>query len=336
MRKALGVCATVTVLALVPVQAQGPWVLEWLGDYASGRHAEVAARLKLVGSLKQLEADIDRSASKWLEGTYGTPELRRRALAAFALEAAYARIDQGTDAAKLLEWGCRRIRRHATPDDFDHRWHLAAFAMFSGAVDPDALEAHVAHARFQFPKEPRLLLERAVASEQRAAPFFVPAKTPPTEITKRYEEAARRYREVTASPDPPTRSEARLRLARVELELGRPASALEVLAGLDGDLADADLRYLTRLFRGMALERLGRADEARDAYQSALTVTPNAQSASMALAALLFRQGQRDVAERLVTGVLTGDQPQDPWWIYWPADFRRAPALIAAVREAVK
>ena len=336
MRKGLGAGALLTVLTLVSVRAQSPWLAEWLSDYAAGKHAEVAQRLKSVASLKQLERELESTASKWLEGSQGTPELRRRALAAFVLEAAYARIDQGTEATRLLETACRRIRRHTTPDEFDRRWHLAAFAMFAGAVDPDALEAHVAHMRFHFPKEPRLPLERAVASELRAAPFFVPPRTTPSEISKRYEEAARRYREAVASPDPATRSEAQLRLARVELELDRPASTLEALAGLQSSAGDAEIRYLERLFRGMALERLGRTDEARAAYQSALQVAPTAQSASMALAALLFRQGQRDAAERLVKAVLSAEQPQDPWWIYWPADFRRAPALIASMRETVK
>jgi tetratricopeptide (TPR) repeat protein len=325
-----------TCLVTQPVRAQGPAVAEWLSDYAAGRHAEVAQRLKSVVSLKQLERDLEATASKWLEGSPGAPELRRRALVAFVLEAVYARIDQGTEATRLLETACRRIRRHATPDEFDRRWHLAAFAMFAGAVDPDALEAHVAHMRFHFPQEPRLPLERAVASELRAAPFFVQPRIAAAEITKRYEDAARRYREAVTSSDPATRSEAQLRLGRVELELGRPAVALEVLAGLDGSAGDAELRYLSQLFRGMALERLGRTDEARAAYHSALNVVPTAQSASMALAALHFRQGQREAAERLVSGVLGIPEPQDPWWIYWPADFRRAPALIAAVREAVQ
>ena len=330
-------CAVLLMCLLsLPVRAQSPWILEWLTDYAAGKQAQVAERLKSIGSIRQFERDIDSTASKWLEGSFGTPELRQRALVGFILEAVYSRIDQGLDATKLLEIACRRVRRQAKPDEFEHRWHLAAFAMFAGAVDPDGLEAHVAHMRFQFPKEPRLPLERAVASELRAAPFFVPARTSPSEITKRYEEAARRYREALTSADVATRSEAHLRLARVELELDRPASTIEVLTGLDGLGIEADLRYLERLFRGMALERLGRTDGARDMYQSALRIAPHAQSAAMALAALQFRHGQREHAERLVQGVLTAHTAEDPWWIYWPADFRRAPALIASMREALK
>ena len=77
-------------------------------------------------------------------------------LAAFALEAATSHLNQRPAATKLIEWGCRQVRRNmppaAEPGEFERRWHLAAFASLSGAIDPDALEAHTAHVKLQFPR----------------------------------------------------------------------------------------------------------------------------------------------------------------------------------------
>src|SRR5262245_44864624 len=118
---------------------QTPWVTEWLADYAKGRKTEVAERLKTVDSLRTLQSDLDRAAPAWLATKEFAPELMRRTVAAFTLEAAYAKLEQGTDAAQLIEWGCRQIRRHSKPDEFDRQWHRTAFALLSGAIDPDTL-----------------------------------------------------------------------------------------------------------------------------------------------------------------------------------------------------
>ena len=61
-----------------------------------------------------------------------------------------------------------------------------------------------------------------------------------------------------------------------------------------------------------------------------------AQSASLSLASVLFRQGNRDQAERNIHDLLTRTQPLDPWWDYWPGDYRLSADLFRAMREAVK
>jgi tetratricopeptide (TPR) repeat protein len=324
-----------TILARPPtVSAQSPWVMDWLREYAAGGHAAVAQRLASVGSLKLLQDDLDKLAPAWLAAPGVSPDRQRRAIAAFALEAALGRLDQRDAAAKLLEWGCRQVRRNPKPDEFDRRWHLAAIALFEGALAPDALEAHLVHARFQFPNEPRFALVRGVAEEQRTLPA-VSGKASAAEIAKHNEEAARRYDAAAAVPS--LSAEANLRLGHVQLELGHPDRALEHLDQVEPKTEDGDLVYLTRLFRGLALDRLGRADDARAAYGAALTLLPGAQSAMVALAALLVRQGQHEPAEQLVTDMLTREpSPYDPWWRYWPGDYRMVDGLIAAMREAMK
>ncbi len=325
---------SLAIAAAAPVYAQRAWVIEWLKDYAAGRHDDVARRLETVASVRQLEGDLESLAKNWLKTE--PVDARRRELAAFALEAALARVDQGTAAGRLVEWGCRHIRRIAKPGDFEHRWHLAAFAVLGGAVDPDALQAHVTHVKFQFPGEPRLLFERAVASELSAADFFTLGRVSASQVRERYEEAARRYREATGVPDADVQVEAWLRLGRVEGQLGREA---EALAALDeaGRAADPAVRYLALLFRGQVLERLGQMEPARQAYHAALRIAPGAHAATMSLAALMFRAGERLEAEQAVAALLSRTPPApDPWWTYWPADYRRAGVLMQAMRGALR
>ena len=319
----------------VGLSAQPEWIVAWLGDYAAGRHADVATKLRSIGDLKALESDLDRTAPIWLGGSAGTQELRRRALAAFALEIAYAQLERGSAATKILEWGCRQIRRHPKPDEFDRLWHLAAFALFAGAIDPDGLEAHVVHAKFQFPTEPWLPFERAVASEMRTFPRLVAeTRAQPAAVTKNLEEAARRYTE--AARQETTRAEAMIRRGRIQAALGRPDEALASFEQA-GQSDDSALEYLRHLFRAQALERLKRVDDAKQAYESALEIRPQAQSAAMGLAALLFRRGDRDLADKQVDALLNRQKrTDDPWWLYWPADYRYAEARISAMRANVR
>lgn len=315
--------------------AQTPWVLDWLRAYTDGNRAEILLKLPTIGSLKQLEDDLDLILPKWVTGSGAATERRRRAIIAFALDAAAAHVDQGPGATKLVEWACRQIRRHEKPDDFDHAAQMAGFAIIAGAVDPDALELHAVHVKYQFPKEPRLALERAIAEELRTAAFYQPGKTSPGDLVKHREEAARRFADAAKAPD--AHVEAELRLARVNLDLGKMDDAIKALDEVEPATKEPSLIYLARLFRGMALDRLGRVDEAKRSYESALQLKPDAQSATLALAALLFRQGDRARADQLARSVLVRhDEPADPWWEYWPGDYRLSAELLNGVRGAIQ
>ena len=315
--------------------AQNAWVADWLRDYAAGKHAEVAERLRTVVSVARLEADLEIVSKTWLKQE--PVDARRRELAAFALEAGFAQAVQGQAAGKLVEWGCRQIRRISKPGEFEQRWHMAAFAVLGGAVDPDNIQAHVTHMKFQFPSESRLALERALASELSAADVFTKRKASPGDVAERNTEAAKRYREATGSADPGVQAEAWLRLGRVELARGRLDEAMSALDQAEPMLSDPALKYLALLFRGMTLERLKQTDAARQAYQAALALNPGAHSATTALANLLFRAGERAEADRLMSALMARSQPvPDPWWFYWPGDYRFGAARIQAVRSGLK
>jgi tetratricopeptide (TPR) repeat protein len=281
-------------------QKPTPWVVPWLTEYASGAQGAVAKRLSQMGDAAQLERDLELVVTPWTSGKGVNPDERRRAIAAFALEAAYARLDQPAAAARLVEWGCRQIRRitKGRTGEFERYWNMTAFAVLSGAVQPDGIELHVAHVKLMFPMEPRLAYERAVAEELRAAPFYQAGKALPAEVRKHYEEAAKRYRE--AAKVPSVSAEAMMRVGRIELELGRPEAALTALEPVEKTAREGAIVYLARLFRGKALERLNRDDEAAAAYRSALEIAPGAQSATLALASLQFSRGQREDADATV------------------------------------
>jgi tetratricopeptide (TPR) repeat protein len=334
-RAPLAIVLLLLVGAPARPSAQSAWVAEWLREYAAGGQSRegVMSRLETIGDLSRLQRDLEAVLESWLkEGE--SPDAQRRAIAAFAMDAAFTQLGVGKPAVDLTEWGCRQIRRLRNPGEFERRWHLAGFALFSGVVDPDAIDAHASHMRLQFRSEPRLTYERAVAHELRAAPFYESGKASVRDVRKHNEEAAKLYREALKLEA--VREEATLRLAHVELQLGRAEQAIAVLEGYDPE-GDDDLRYLAHLFRGQAYERLTRNDEARREYGLALGIRPRTQSGSVALAALFFRDGQRNLAEQIVREVLERTEaPTDPWWTYWPADYRQAATLVAAMREALR
>ena len=332
MRRCLQIGLVSLALALawttVPAAQTTPWVEDWLKEYASGKRVEVVERLKTAGNLAQLQSDLDRLLPDWIARKGADPVASRRAIAAFALEAAMTHVDQASAASKLIEWGCRQIRRDPKPDEFDRLWHLAAFAALEGAADADGIESHITHVKFQFPSEPRLALARGVAEELRVFEGMTRGRASASELARYGEEAVRRFQDAMA--DASTRGEAGLRQGHALLQLGKFEPALDVLGQVESATTDADFVYLTRLFRGRALDRLGRADDARRAYQAALEVRPAGATATVALSALLFRRGLRDEADAMIEGFLgRNDTQDDPWWSYWPGDYRLAGRLAS-------
>jgi tetratricopeptide (TPR) repeat protein len=333
----LGLVSLVLGLAWtrVPAAQATPWVEDWLKEYASGKRVDVVERLKATGNLAQLQSDLDRLLPEWIARKGVDPVASRRTIAAFALEAAMTHVDQASSASKLVEWGCRQIRRDPKPDEFDRLWHLAAFAALEGAADADGIESHITHVKFQFPSEPRLALARGVAEELRIFEGMTRGRASAGDLAKHGEEAVRRFQDAMA--DVGTRGEAGLRQGHALLQLGTLEQALEVLGHVESATKDADFIYLARLFRGRALDRLARTDDARRAYLSALEVRPGGATATLSLAALLFRRGLRDDAGVIMENFLgRSDAQDDPWWSYWPGDFRLAERLAGAMREALK
>ena len=296
-----------------------------------------------VEDLDAARKELDRLAPKFLD--VDPPDARRRWLVTFALELAQARSEkQAVSAVHLTEWACRYVRRHDPQDEFDRRWQLAATALIEGAINPAALDAHLRHIAEQYPNEPRFALGRALVAEQHTAPREIlgrtsppPARGPsskPGPTTEWFrEEAARRYQDVALAVES-VRAEANIRRAHVHLELKRHDDALLALAKVESQTRDPTLIFLSRLFRGLALEGLGKTTDAAAAFRSALEIGPGAHSATMALATLLFRTGDRAAAAALTSRLVAKNDPRaDAWWAYWAGDYRFWYPLIDGVRQ---
>jgi tetratricopeptide (TPR) repeat protein len=218
--------------------------------------------------------------------------------------------------------------------------------VLQGAINPRVLDMHLRHMSAQFPREPRLALARALVTEQLTAPrevlargraaAAVPTGRRPREspsLLELHDAAARRFQELALS-EPGLRAEANVRRARVYIWVGRHQDALLALEPVEQLTKDPALIYLSRLFRGLALEGLGRPQDAQLAWVSALRVGPGAQSAMMSLATAMFAAGERAAADLMIAKMLErNDQRADPWWAYWAGDYRFWYQLIGAVRE---
>ena len=232
------------------------------------------------------------------------------------------------------------------PNEFDHRWQLAALALLEGEVNPDALREHLGHIDAQFPAEPRAVLGRALADEQATAPLEFASEA---NLAAR-QSSAKPDRCLPGGPDGTSggqlpdlsqrraaAGEASVRLAHVRIALGQYDQALATLATVDQE-NDGFVRYLgTVSGASPSRNHLGRPSEAQAAFRAALELGPNAHAPTMALASSLFRSGQTSEASRLITNLLPNDdQTRDVWWSYWAGDFHEWGLLIRRVREFVK
>jgi tetratricopeptide (TPR) repeat protein len=142
-------------------------------------------------------------------------------------------------------------------------------------------------------------------------------------------EAAERALRDTLALDPGLQ-EARLRLGKLLLDVGRAVEAESLLAEVDERADDDRQRYLARLFLGRVAERLERPEEALRLYGRALEAWPDSQAARLALARALERSSG-PAAPLVLVGATLGasrrpDRAEDPWWLYLsgPLELTRA------------
>ena len=116
----------------------------------------------------------------------------------------------------------------------------------------------------------------------------------------------------------PTLVQARLHLGHVLAEQGEHKKALTELARALTAIKNPDLLYYGHLFSGRSAAALGQTAVARNAFEQAARLKPNAQSPLLALSHLAYGQGDTSEAAALFARVaalpaLDGD---DPWWVY--------------------
>jgi hypothetical protein len=142
-------------------------------------------------------------------------------------------------------------------------------------------------------------------------------------------EIARRFESV--------RAEATLRQAALLETWGKHGEAMPLLATIDGMTNDPWLRYMAALISGRSLEAVGRNGDAQLTYRSAVNLQANGKAARLALASMVFANGGREEADRLVREALSEHAgPPDPWTEFLDGDFRLLESRRNAMREQLR
>ena len=140
---------------------------------------------------------------------------------------------------------------------------------------------------------------------------------------------------LTAVPE--VAAEAWIRLGLVRFTAGDFGAAWRSFEAAQPIATEPSLTYLAYFSAGRALERLQRVDDAIRAYQRALEIVPDAESATVALTSLQFMRDDRDVAVSAIDRVFNRKPgPADPGRLVGYGSFIRWDALKTAMRAALK
>jgi hypothetical protein len=340
------VLGTTGLLAQAPDPHRSPsqdtrWIGAVLDAYMDADPALYDQRLQRAGIsnngtiMNAVRISLEREGPRWIWQVPAQQDARRLVVGAVALTAAdFGGVQNWRDARSLVEWACELVRKNVTPSDAERTFHWGAVSLLEAAADTGPLQAHVAHALERFPSEPRFILARAVATELRTWPDPRDGRTPrerdPTlvglAVTRLSE--ARAFKEVSA--------EALTRLALLAVRNGNPSEALPYLRDAEAAGPDPFIGYLIQLFKGRALERLGRPADAIDAYRRAVAILP-AQTAQLALAAALARRGEHAAAVTQAEATTRSVAiTVDPWLAYGRGDGRMWDDIARLLREQIR
>jgi hypothetical protein len=299
--------------------------------YDRNAFQSVVAGLQQVTDAAKLMKDFEAAGNPW-------PAKPHRE-AAFAIDISEpglfsSRTASRDQAEALLTRFGRLIRHPLEPEAFERQWHYAVLTLLQGTLRPNSMDLFITRALDRFPDEPRFLLARAIAADQRTAAGGVLRWGSPTPAMAGNLDTARGLYEALLGL-PAVAAEARIRLAFLLHRRGMNDIALARLDdAATAPIEDVNLRYLHHLFRGHVLMELDRADEGLAAYRSALALLPTGQSARVALMNALYRRGDRAAAEALAEQVHTEPAVYiDPWWVYWQGQYRLYPQVMARLRE---
>ncbi len=258
--------------------------------------------------------------------------------------------DTGWD-SRPIHWEFGRtaldgVRPAAGADPLVAAWYRATSAYLQFRREYGFLVPHLTKARTILPKDPYLQLYSGVLHEAYAAPSvqaalpalstraFRPHVESPAEELKLAELFYRRALELD-----PGLAIARMRLGRVIGLLGRHPQAVaelrQALLTLTGDRH----RYYGELFLGAEQQAVGRAADAKAAFQRAQALFPNAQSPYLALGQLAWQRADRTgadvVLERLMAAPSEQGSREDPWWTYELSAVLDVAILVDQLRHIV-
>lgn len=193
-----------------------------------------------------------------------------------------------------------------------------------------------------FPDDGPLLLTRGMLAEYEAA-----AAVSSTSYSKGGLEAARdsRQRALKRAAEAyehalrvvPDSDNARVRLAHVEIALGRDAAAVPLLERARNSPYPMPA-YLATLMLGDVRARQGHASAAEGLYRAAIARSNGAQSAYVALSMLQYAQGLEADAAATLDAMYARHRAapvDDPWWSYMFGFPQQPKAVLDALRAEV-
>jgi len=127
--------------------------------------------------------------------------------------------------------------------------------------------------------------------------------------------------------------DATLRAGVLLSRVSEDADALLLLARA-AKAGDAFIQYVAHFHAGRIAERAGRTDDAMAHYRAAMSISPKAQSAPFALAAIFGRTARVDDARALVEEAVKQPADDDPAKRYGTGTLHLWPSRIQALRVA--
>ena len=334
-----------------------------LDAYDSGRHSEVLAQLRSTSDLRGLLQQFRHASEQWATSAdLARRQSRRFSAAVLFLEAGRVAIESPTvytEWRKDLEHYCDLLLAKEFPPSLQRLWLLASVSLLHGVRDAvllageqndprryNSTSGHAYHARSRFGDESRFALAPVIARREvnlvankagtpaRFLAFHLVRLPDFGLVDASQDRLAATINDLTQlSRDERVGEEAHLRLGILAFHLGRVDESAVYLQAAAGPAGDVFVRHLAHLTRGLMLDAAGQETQAESALRAAVEVSPNAQSGVMALAARLFRSGQREEAAVLMDRLATTTEASDPWREYSFGDLRFWPKYQAELRQ---
>jgi tetratricopeptide (TPR) repeat protein len=233
------------------------------------------------------------------------------------------------------------ILPNAMRDPIVPLWYRAIGAYFARESNFGEAQTHFAHGRRMAPDNAHLIFGEACLQESLGAPrvqAFVGTLELPNGLRfLGVESAETHFRNARALFEQALAAdsdfvEARLRLARVLIELDEPAGALPHLTRVLADASEPRLIFFAHMFAGDALLALDRVNDARASYAKAVDLSPRSHAARTALSYASRAGGDRAAAVAILTPTLNAPADDDPWWQYYLGDSLNLPTLLEQLR----
>jgi tetratricopeptide (TPR) repeat protein len=240
--------------------------------------------------------------------------------------------------ARIADRYAAILARDPATRSFAQRFFLTAalHGQHRACFDDALLEAHAGLELF--PRDAELRLTAGCVLEEKAFLTRVSSRDDwPSALPQEWLKDARRDLADAVAIDPDLIL-ARVRLGRVLWRLGQAEPAREALETAAARAREPDHRYLAHLFLGRIHEDAQRLDQALSEYRRAVDIHPEGQSAAVALSHALQLTGDMEGSrEALARGLTDGRMLRDPYSGYLAGNTVAADRMDAALhREALE